>query len=1493
MPYSKTRKGSSLAQSAAANAMLRIANHTTTHTRQSKKIHLDRIIESVTDAKKRLSQTESLASSSTSNNPANKTKRKSRDNVGPWKLGKTLGKGSSGRVRLAKNIETNQLAAIKIVSKKKYMKSKIDETNNSYYSDISTMQNEKPIPINPYGIEREIVIMKLISHENVMGLYEVWENKNELFLVLEYVDGGELFDYLVSKNKLPEVEAVHYFKQIIEGVSYCHSFNIVHRDLKPENLLLDKKNKIIKIADFGMAALELPNKLLETSCGSPHYASPEIVMGKPYHGGPSDVWSCGVILFALLTGHLPFNDDNIRKLLMKVQSGKFQMPQSLSFEAQDLINKILVVDPTKRIKTTDILNHPLLLKYNQFGNISNLQSINNANPSIINLTSRSQIDESIIRSLQILWHGTSRDIIISKLLQTPMSEEKIFYSLLWQYKQRHNEGKINNSQEFVNKLPTPSSSPSPSPIKLKQIDIKITQQNNIPDPLDTQTSDLIDTPTQTSDPINISTSTSDEKVITPKLIQKSQFSIQTLMNNTNDTITPPELPPTVPAPTVPAFTVSSSKVFKKSGSLLSINSKTSLKKSISKRSLLHKSESPKIITPKPKRRTLQNSESKRSLYSLQSISKRSINLNEFLTGDENKNYIPTSNLPPLPKVDSNNEFAVLCEQILFGNALDKILEEEEGGATATATAGESNKNNDTTDFSNPDMDDGLIKLIDNTNGMITSSPIKKSNIIQQQPAFNFYENNKQDQSNETFTTTTNSSSSGTKEETSICTTSREDREEEDNRDDRDDNDAIIPPLKDISDSYASNVPEPKQRINSVPMNQPQMSLDPRRNVSQPVTTSLFDNLMKSQSRPKNSFDLRKDNQQWSNYTSRLNTKRRIITHSPLQRDKSTMNISMERENENVNDETSVLAQSSTIHQPPMLSLPSTLLNQTTTFKDLTQFLKDVDVDMEEEKEEELAFSPPPVVNLPKRSSQRLFKSNYNPTASNTSSHSRKSRQLSETFLDDTDWSLALDIPTTTMTAQVIKMRHSPNIPNTQGMPVHPEVIDEAESINIFEDVNTMSNTDNDTINNDDSMSSDSTSISRMHHRKKVVSIDTLNTSNIVLTPQTNVRVSLYAGKNVNAARESAVMERETTEELISRFQLNNKEIGKKRASQANYSHDDHNLDDKIAGLNLEHSPMIQVKHFGPTINNESDESMFKDLEEDIEMKETQVKEQNEQVKSPMVSSTMDNTNESTNQTNNGSLAAGEDDQKGGNRVTMLFDEDEEASNDVNNSVSPDVRRSTLMPIESKATTIVAGREDNEMKVKKPVPQSAAQPQPQQKSHPKQKQVNPKEALKNSKNKTSTKKRGSNNWFNRMIKNMKWGNNNSKSKKKTTNTVSKISNKKQAYVINAEKSTFDDIHGITLNAMSQISIEYTLHKINRKDKKEVVEYLCLFKDASGIESKDGIRFKLIISSDSNKPGTLVSFESLNSGSANSNTDLAILKEKFPLEDKIKHYESVNI
>jgi BR serine/threonine kinase len=147
--------------------------------------------------------------------------------------------------------------------------------------------------------------------------------------VLENVRGGELFDYLLKKGSLEPAEALYFFRQIIYAVRFCHMhYMICHRDLKPENLLLDEHSRI-KIADFGMAALMPAGSLLETSCGSPHYAAPEVIIGKKYDGFLADIWSCGVILYALLTGRLPFDDDNIRRLLGKVKSGIFSMPSNV------------------------------------------------------------------------------------------------------------------------------------------------------------------------------------------------------------------------------------------------------------------------------------------------------------------------------------------------------------------------------------------------------------------------------------------------------------------------------------------------------------------------------------------------------------------------------------------------------------------------------------------------------------------------------------------------------------------------------------------------------------------------------------------------------------------------------------------------------------------------------------------------------------------------------------------------------------------------------------------------------------------------------------------------------------------------------------------------------------------------------------------------------------------------------------------------------------
>ncbi|CAM4527617.1 unnamed protein product [Leuciscus chuanchicus] len=238
----------------------------------------------------------------------------------------------SGLVKLGIHCVTCQKVAIKIVNREKLSESVLMK------------------------VEREIAILKLIEHPHVLKLHDVYENKKYLYLVLEHVSGGELFDYLVKKGRLTPKEARKFFRQIISALDFCHSHSICHRDLKPENLLLDEKNNI-RIADFGMASLQVGDSLLETSCGSPHYACPEVIRGEKYDGRKADVWSCGVILFALLVGALPFDDDNLRNLLEKVKLGVFHMPHFIPPDCQNLLRGMIEVDATKRFTLEQIQKH--------------------------------------------------------------------------------------------------------------------------------------------------------------------------------------------------------------------------------------------------------------------------------------------------------------------------------------------------------------------------------------------------------------------------------------------------------------------------------------------------------------------------------------------------------------------------------------------------------------------------------------------------------------------------------------------------------------------------------------------------------------------------------------------------------------------------------------------------------------------------------------------------------------------------------------------------------------------------------------------------------------------------------------------------------------------------------------------------------------------------------------------------------------------------------
>src|SRR6266545_7010167 len=182
-----------------------------------------------------------------------------------------------GHVRIARHSKTGQYAAIKIIPK------------GSLSSRVSLNRLADEVERNLLAVEREIVVMKLIDHPNILKLYDVWETSSSLYLILEYVQGGELFDYLCNEGRRPTHEGLDYFQQIISAVDYCHRFNIAHRDLKLENILIDDESNI-KIADFGMAAWQDSSrgKLLRTSCGSPHYAAPEVISGKPYDGRAAD-----------------------------------------------------------------------------------------------------------------------------------------------------------------------------------------------------------------------------------------------------------------------------------------------------------------------------------------------------------------------------------------------------------------------------------------------------------------------------------------------------------------------------------------------------------------------------------------------------------------------------------------------------------------------------------------------------------------------------------------------------------------------------------------------------------------------------------------------------------------------------------------------------------------------------------------------------------------------------------------------------------------------------------------------------------------------------------------------------------------------------------------------------------------------------------------------------------------------------------------------------
>nr|GMC73552.1 CBL-interacting serine/threonine-protein kinase 5-like [Ipomoea batatas] len=259
---------------------------------------------------------------------------------GKYEMGRLLGQGTFAKVYYGRNLETSESVAIKVIHK-------------DHVKQEGMMEQ----------IKREISVMRLAKHPNVVELKEVMATKQKIFFVMECVRGGELFAK-VAKGKLEEDAARKYFQQLISAVDFCHSRGISHRDLKPENLLLDE-NGNLKVSDFGLSALPEQQRhdgLLHTRCGSPAYVAPEVLRKKGYDGAKADIWSCGVILYVLLSGFLPFRDRNVVYMYTKVFKAEYDFPPWISPEAKRLISRILVVDPEKRITIPAIKRVPWFLK---------------------------------------------------------------------------------------------------------------------------------------------------------------------------------------------------------------------------------------------------------------------------------------------------------------------------------------------------------------------------------------------------------------------------------------------------------------------------------------------------------------------------------------------------------------------------------------------------------------------------------------------------------------------------------------------------------------------------------------------------------------------------------------------------------------------------------------------------------------------------------------------------------------------------------------------------------------------------------------------------------------------------------------------------------------------------------------------------------------------------------------------------------------------------
>lgn len=260
---------------------------------------------------------------------------------GKYELGKLLGCGASAKVYHAREIDNGQSVAIKVINK----------------------NNKDNIPNE--NIEREISILRQLRHPYIVKLHEVLATKSKIYFVMEYVKGGELFTKITDHGRFREDLSRKYFQQLISALNYCHSRGIYHRDLKPENILIDE-NGDLKISDFGLSAttdqLQKFDGLLHTVCGSPAYVAPEILTIKGYDGAKTDIWSCGIILYVMIAGHLPFYDQNLMLMYKKIYKGEFKCPKWMSPDVKRILSRLLDTNPATRITIEEIIKDPWFRK---------------------------------------------------------------------------------------------------------------------------------------------------------------------------------------------------------------------------------------------------------------------------------------------------------------------------------------------------------------------------------------------------------------------------------------------------------------------------------------------------------------------------------------------------------------------------------------------------------------------------------------------------------------------------------------------------------------------------------------------------------------------------------------------------------------------------------------------------------------------------------------------------------------------------------------------------------------------------------------------------------------------------------------------------------------------------------------------------------------------------------------------------------------------------